>query len=114
MNKKGFMGEDIENIIRRLSIKQMEVLSTFIPTGKRQENYINVEMISKSIQNAADNKKTAVCGIISGLAQVKTNNGYLISPAGRDEKGLRWILNEKIITREDLKDILLQIPGLEV
>lgn len=105
-----------EDIIRRLSIKQLEALAGFITTGERTGEYISVEKVFASIHTAEnDNKIKAVGGVISSLAKIKTKNGPLILPAGRSEKeGMRWVLNKKVITREELRDILLQIPNLDI
>lgn len=114
------MGKDIkiniEEIVRRLSIKQLEALSTFIPSGERTGEYLSVEKASNTIHTAEDvNKDKVVGGIISSLAKITTINGALILPAGKsEEEGMRWVLNRKVISREELKDILLEIPGLKI
>lgn len=110
---------NIEEIIRRLGVRQLEALSAFIPSGEATGEYISVGNLKDSIHTAdtddSENKNKLIGGILSGLAKTKTENGPLILPAGKDEKeGMRWVLNEKVISREELKDILLQIPGLNL
>lgn len=106
----------IEEIIRRLSIKQLQALSTFIPSGERTGEYLSVEKASNTVYTAEDvNKDKVVGGIISSLAKIVTVNGALILPAGKsEEEGMRWVLNKKVISKEELKNILLEIPGLEI
>ncbi len=107
--------KNIEGVLRRLSVKQLEALLTFIPSGSRTGEFLNVNRASASVHTAEDeNKKKAVGGIISTLSKLKIENENLILAAGKDEEGMRWILNEKVITREKLKEILLQIPGLSL
>lgn len=106
----------IEDTLRRLSVKQLEALTTFIPTGNREDTYLSVEKASQSIHTTDDSNKTkSVGGIISSLAKIKTEYGPLILPAGKsDTEGMRWTLNKKVITREQLREILLEIPGLNI
>lgn len=106
----------VEDTIRRLSIKQLEALAVFIPTGEKTGEYISVEKVFNSIHTAEnDNKVKAVGGVISSLAKIKTKNGPLILPAGKSEQeGMRWVLNKKVITREELREILSQIPNLDI
>ncbi len=108
--------KNIEEIIRRLSHRQLEVLLTFIPSGERTGDYTTVGRASKSVHTAenVDTDKT-IGGIFSSISRIATMNGPLILPVGRSEdEGMRWILNTKVISRDELKDILLQIPGLNI
>lgn len=104
----------IEDILRRLSVKQLEALATFIPDGESTGAYLSVDKVSQSIHTSDETNKTKVVGgVISSLAKIKINDSSLILPAGKDDReGMRWVLNEKVITREQLRDILLQIPGI--
>lgn len=105
----------IEEILRRLSVKQLEALKTFIPDGESADAYLSVEKASQSIHTSENNKSRAVGGVISSLAKIKTKDGFLIQPAGKnDTEGMRWTLNQKVISREQLRDILAQIPGLNI
>ena len=105
----------IEDTLRRLSVRQLEALVEFIPTGERTGDYISVDSLNNSIHTADDNKKKIIGGVLSGLSKVKINDQPIILPAGRDEKeGMRWVLNTKVITREQLKDVLWEIPGLNL
>jgi hypothetical protein len=75
-------------------------------------------MVSNSIHTAdGENKDKAAGGILSSLAKIKTENGSLILAAGRNtntNEGLRWILNPKVITRIELREVLSTIPGIEL
>jgi len=106
----------VEDILRRLSVKQLEALTTFIPDGKSSEAYLSVEKASQSIHTADDENKTrAVGGVISSLAKIRTEYGPLILPAGKsDKEGMRWTLNQKVITRKELREILVEIPGINI
>lgn len=105
-----------EDALRRLSVRQLEALATFIPMGERTGEYTTVEILKDSIYTAdSENENKLIGGVISGLSKVKINKLPLILPAGRDEKeGMRWVLNPKVISREELKEILLVIPGLDI
>lgn len=109
---------NIEEKLRRLSVKQLEALATFIPTGEQTGDFTTVSRVSNSIHTADDeNKDRAAGGILSSLAKIKTENGPLILAAGRDTEsndGLRWILNPKVISRDELREVLNTIPGIEI
>ena len=106
----------LEDVIRRLGVGQLEALSGFIPTGETARDYISVGNLKDCIHTAeSENENKLIGGIISGLAKTKIKDQPLILPAGKDKKeGMRWVLNKKVISRDDLKDILLQIPGLSI
>lgn len=106
----------LEDIIRRLGVRQLEALAGFIPSGEVEREYISVGNLKDCVYTAdSENENKLLGGIISGLSKIKTKNGTLILPAGKDEKeGMRWVLNKKVVSREQFKDILLQIPGLNI
>lgn len=105
-----------EDALRRLSVRQLEALATFIPMGERTGEYTTVDILKDSIYTAdSENENKLIGGVISGLSKVKIKELPLILPAGRDKKeGMRWVLNPKVISREELKEILLVIPGLNI
>ena len=107
---------NIENALRRLSIRQMEALIAFIPNGVRTGEFISVKNLKDSIYTAdSTNENKLIGGVLSGLCKIKINNKFLILPAGRDStEGMRWVLNSKIINRNELREILLEIPGLNL
>jgi len=109
---------NIEDILRRLSLKQLEALAVFIPTGERASTHMSIETASNTIHTAVNDnikRKKAIGGVISTLCKIETPYGKLILPAAwTKEEGMRWTLNEKVINRQELKEILLQIPGLNI
>lgn len=106
----------VEDAIRRLGVRQLEALSGFIPMGEVTGEYISSSNLVDCIHTAADEPKSKVIGgVISGLAKTKIQDQLLILPAGKDKnEGMRWVLNKKVISREELKEILLEIPGLNI
>jgi len=106
----------IEDSLRRLSVRQLEALSGFIPSGEIVGDYITVSNLKGCIYTAeSENENKLIGGVLSGLSKVKIKDQAIILPAGRDEKeGMRWVLNKKLISREELKEILLEIPGLNI
>lgn len=97
----------IEDKLRRASLNQLQAFFVFI---KSPETVVTTSDISDSTSTADQ----SLGGIISGLSRFKTKEGSLIIPAGRlRDRRLRWRLNEKVITKEKLSELLDEIFGEE-
>jgi hypothetical protein len=55
----------------------------------------------------------ALGGVFSSLSRQTVDGQYLIEAWGRSEggRGLRWKLNEKVITKDRLKEVVEEVLG---
>lgn len=94
------MAIGIEEKLHRLSPSQLRALNLL---AKSPKAIISSTASSKQIGK----KGKALGGIFSSLARQKINNEKLVIPLGKadDGRGLRWKLNDKIISQKKLLEI---------
>jgi len=98
--------KDIILTIRKCSLEQLGALRTFT---LYDPPIVTTKTVSDSI-NSVDQQSLG--GIISSLCRIKTEQGTLIEPVGRDkDEGLRWKLNEALISKIELEALLDEIMG---
>lgn len=95
--------EEIEKRLRKMTIPQLEALKMIA------ESELGIST-TKEIGDTTSTASYRLGAIITSLLKVKTNKGSLLLPAGRDpDGGMRWQLNEEVISREGLKRILVEM-----
>jgi len=91
---------EIENRLHRLSPSQLRAL---LLLAKSEKGVIS----SSSSSKAVGKEGKALGGVFSSLARQIINNEHLVIPWGKaeDGRGLRWKLNEKVISQAKLLTI---------
>lgn len=98
--------KDIILKIRKCSLEQLGALRTFT---LYDPPIVTTKTVSDSI-NSSDQQSLG--GIISSLSRIKTEQRTLIEPVGRDkDEGMRWRLNESLISKADLEVLLDELMG---
>lgn len=97
------MNSEVETVIRSLELPQLEVLQ--ILANARNGVSSNQE-ISSTTQTAS----TILGSLLTPLRRRKINGQTLIIPAGKDpDKGTRWQINEKLVSIDDLRELLVSM-----
>ncbi|MFC1790611.1 hypothetical protein ACFLZP_03980 [Patescibacteria group bacterium] len=100
--------KDIRNKIKKCSLEQLGALRVFTLYNPP---IVTAKQVSKSISSSDQ----SLGGLISSLSRIKTEQGPLIEPAGRDEESdIRWRLNELVITKEELAELISQLLGKDL
>lgn len=94
--------EDMNLKIRNMTIPQLKALRLLTQSSSGIASY-------NEIADTTGTASYTLGAILTSLKKYKTENGTLILPAGRDEAGMRWQLNEKVITKDDLSLILNEL-----
>lgn len=94
--------EEIKLKIRTMTIPQLKALRLLVDSANGIASY-------KEISDTTGTASYTLGAIITSLKKYKTENGTLILPAGRDPEGMRWQLNEKVISKDELKMLLVEI-----
>jgi len=91
------VGVNIEDKIYRLSPSQLRALFLL---AKSKNGYISSTASSKNIGKEGK----ALGGVFSSLSRQVINHNHLVIPWGKAEngRGLRWKLNEKLISQNKL------------
>jgi hypothetical protein len=87
--------EDILLRIRNMTIPQLKALKLMAESANGIASY-------KEISDTTGTSSYTLGAILTSLKKYKTDQGSLILPAGRDPEGMRWQLNEKVISKDDL------------
>ena len=91
---------EIEDRIRSLHVSQLRILKTL---SAEADGILS----SKEIADTTGSSATTFGALVSSLARFKDKNGQpLVVKVGRNDDGLRWKLNEKVIERQKLLEIL--------
>ena len=95
--------DEIESKIRQLKIPQLEILKIL----SENENGLSSSHEIKSIMNTS----SALLGaMITPLRRIKVGGKNLIIPAGREiDDSVRWQINDGLITRNELKALLVNM-----
>ncbi len=98
------MIKSIDNIIRRLSIHQLKALNLLSKSS-------SLSLTSSNSFKKIGKSGKALGGIFSSLSRRDFGDQKLLLPWGRSEggRGLNWKLNEKLISREKLREITDEI-----
>ncbi len=97
--------QDIRTRIKKCTLEQLSALRAFT---LHDPPIITTKIVSEATSTTDDPK--AMGGIISSLARIKTDQGNLIEPSSRNrEEGILWRLNENVIPRKELAELVDQI-----
>lgn len=90
----------------RMSLSQLRALEV-LATDK--DGIIEAMDTSKKVGL----KGKSLGGVFSSLARQQIKGEYLVVPRGRAEggRGLRWKLNEKVISKAKLKEVVREVLG---
>lgn len=99
---------DIKNQLRErfrnTTLRQLEALWLF---ANSKSVIVTSSEIGKATHTAVQEEQA---GLISSLSKIRTEKGSLILKAGRvPGEGTRWTLNQQVITRDELAEILKEI-----
>ncbi len=102
--------QTIEYKLRRMNIEKLRILRMFVINS-----IVTTSEIGQATDTATD-EFTSLGGIISSLSRIKDEKGtQLIIPMGRDlEDGMRWKLNENVISKVKLSQILDELSLTEL
>lgn len=90
----------IEERLRLLTIPQLEIL-------KALANSKDGVLESKEIISSTSTAVTNFGAYIAALKKFKSDDGQsIVIPAGKTSEGIRWQLNEKVISKDSLNEIL--------
>jgi len=94
----------IEDVIHHLSPSQLRALYLL---SKAKNGIISSSVSSEKIGKLGK----ALGGVFSSLVRHKINGEHLIIPWGKSEtgRGLRWKLNEKIVTKDKLLKVTKEL-----
>jgi hypothetical protein len=97
------MDKATENTIRFLGIPQLRVLRMLADASDGISN-------NKEISSTTHTTSTTLGALLTPLRRKKIKGEPLIIPMGRDSsQGTIWKLNEKIIPKDDLKILLIDM-----
>ena len=102
---------DIESKLRRATKGQLTALNVIAraPNSLATTSQIQNVLYSQ-VSNPTGATDQSVGGTISAISRIKVNNEPLILPMGKDdEEGIRWQLNEKVIEKDKLKEIVSEV-----
>lgn len=97
------MKDNAEELIRKLNLVQLGVLKVIANSSEGVST--NTE-----IGDTTGTATYRLGAIITPLRRYKVDGESLILPAGRDvDEGTRWQLNEKVIKKDELKRLLVEM-----
>ena len=99
-NNKTNLNKAVENRLRRLSYNQLSALNML---ANSQHGLVSSTFVGKKLNITGK----PLGGIFSSLSRQKIYGELLIFPVGQapDGRGLRWKLNEAIISVKDLQKL---------
>lgn len=97
------MKPEVEKLVRSLELPQLEVLQILL--SSRNGVSSNQEIISTTSTASA-----LLGSLLTPLRRKKVNGECLIVQAGVDpDKGTRWQINEKLVSTDDLRVLLVSM-----
>lgn len=89
-----------------MSLSQLKALAVL---SASKNGIVEAEDTSKKLGL----KGKSLGGVFSSLSRQNINGEPLVLPRGRSVggRGLRWILNEKVISRDKLKQVVKEVLG---
>jgi len=92
-----------EEKIRNLKLPQLKILSILAKSRAGVSS-------SKELGDTTSTASYTLGAMITPLRRIKIKNEILIIPAGRDiDNTVRWQINEKVIKRDTLKRLLIDM-----
>lgn len=94
---------EVESLIRSLELPQLEVLQILV-------NAKNGVSSNQEISSTTSTVTATLGALLTPLRRRKVGSESLIVPAGKDpDKGTRWQINEKLVSVDDLKILLVSM-----
>ena len=89
-----------------MSLSQLKALAVLAAS---KNGIVEAEDTSKKLGL----KGKSLGGVFSSLSRQQINGESLVLPRGRSVggRGLRWVLNEKLISREKLSQVIKEVLG---
>lgn len=85
--------------IRRMSLSQLEALRVLVKKEIIEADEVKIGLEGK-----------ALGGVFSSLSRCRIGDESLVVPWGRGvSRGLRWKLNEKVVDKKRLKEVINEI-----
>lgn len=102
---------DVESKLRRASKGQLTALNVIAKSPNSLATTSAIQgVLSSQVSNPTGSTDQSIGGTISAISRIKVNTEPLILPMGKDdEEGIRWQLNEKIIEKDRLEEIINEI-----
>lgn len=102
---------DIENKLRRATKGQLLVLNVIAKSPNALATTSEMQDILYSqVDDSSSTTNQSVGGTISATSRIKIDGQSLIIPMGKDDQyGIRWQLNENVIEKDKLKEIINEI-----
>lgn len=100
----------IEERIRKSDRRQLLVLKVFADsiTGIAYTKEMK-EPLYGVVSNSESTAEQTIGGVISSVITMRGKEGTLLLSMGRDRSNARWKLNERVITRKELKELLAEL-----
>lgn len=103
--------QHVEGKLRRFTKGQLTALNVIAgaPNSLATTSQIQ-DVLYSQVGGSTNTADQSVGGTISAISRVKVNDEPLVIPMGKDEKeGIRWKLNEEVIEKDQLKEIINDI-----
>jgi len=103
--------QNVENKLRRATKGQLLALNVIAKAPNSLATTSEIQdVLHSQVSNSTSTADQSVGGTISAISRIKINNKPLIIPMGKDEEyGIRWQLNQKLIEKGELKEIINEI-----
>ncbi len=103
---------DIETKLRKSTKGQLlalKVIANSPPNSMATTSQMQDELYSQ-VSDSMQTADQSVGGTISSVTRIKFNNKPLLIPMGRDDvQGVRWQLDENLIKKDTLKQLIDEI-----
>lgn len=110
--KTDMRNPDIENKLRRATKGQLLALNVIAKSPNSLATTSEMQdVLYSQTDDSTNTANQSVGGTISAISRIKVDGQSLIVPMGKDSGGIRWQLNEDIVEREKLKEIINEILG---
>jgi hypothetical protein len=100
----------IQDKIRKADKRQLLVLKVIANsiTGIAYTSELK-EPLYGAVSNSESTAEQTMGGVISSIVTMRGKDGALLLAMGRDGSNARWKLNESVINREELKDLIEEL-----
>lgn len=101
----------VENKLRRATKGQLTALNIIAKAPNSLATTSEIQNVLYSqVGNSAGTADQSIGGTISAISRIRVNQEPLIIPMGKDdEEGMRWKLNEKLLEKDKLNEIISEI-----
>ncbi len=102
---------DVENKLRRATKGQLLAINVVANSpSSLATTYEMQEVLHSQMDESLSTANQSVGGTISAVSRLKVDGQPLLIPMGKDgDYGIRWKLNEDVVEKEDLKEIVGEI-----